>query len=166
MPHERPPLSQLVVFVCIMGDKPPYRIGYCYTNPLTRQTYPLSSPSPTCDVTGFSPFDVVFALDYMSTLGGWRFRRHVEPRTSSPRIPYRRADNRLSMTTMYRTIDTNYKFYLLFRNKFSGHVCHDDPQEGNVPPPQSAASLTSPPPTPTPQPKADVPAAKKRKAKS
>lgn len=153
-------LSQLIVLVSITGTGSSLKIRYSYTDPYTQQ---YSADSPTCNVKAFSPFHIVYALDYMSTLGGWRFRRRVEPRTSSPSIRYQRAANRLSMTTMYRTIDTNYSFYLLFKNMFTGHICYDDPQEGNVPPPQSSASPASPIPTPSPKQKADVPAPRKKK---
>lgn len=165
VPIRAPILKQLVVLVSITSTPRGLDVGYIYTDPDSGDNHGPSSPSSSCVFKAISPFNTIYALDYKSTLDGWRFRRHVEPKAGSRRIPYQRAANRLSMTTKYRTIDTEYSFYLLFKNILTGKLHYDDPQEGNVPGPQSAGLLTAPTPTPTPHPKAEIPAAKKRKAK-
>ena len=163
MPHvPNRKLKQVVVVVSITSGSKGFSIHYSYTNP----TGPISMPNPpssTCNIDAPPPFHTVYALDYQSTLDGWCFRRRVEPKNGSRPIPYQRAANRLSMTTMCKTIDTKYSFYLLFKNKSKGETFYDDPQEGNVPPPQSTGL---PSPTATPKRLANVPSSKKRTAKS
>ncbi|MBP1203585.1 hypothetical protein JOD97_001599 [Duganella sp. 1411] len=155
------PLAQIVVMVSVTKTG---SVGYSYTDPLNGTYYSPKQHSNSCVINALAPFQVVYALDYQSTLMGWRFRRHVDPRAGSRLIPHQRAANRLSMTTMYKTIDTQYSFYLLFQNKLRGLRCYDDPQEGNIPPPQASSAFSAP--TPTPKPQAKVPAPKKKTAKS
>ena len=161
MPHfPNRQLTQVVVVVSITGESNPFNIHYSYTDPTSTVVNP---PSPMCYIEASPPFHTVYALDYQSTLDGWCFRRRVEPKNGSRPIPYQRAANRLSMTTICKTIDTQYLFYLMFKNKSKGETFYDDPQEGNVPPPQSTGG---PSPTPTPKRLANVPSSKKRTAKS
>lgn len=164
MPHfPNRQLTQVVVGVSITNGSKGFSILYSYTTPTKTVANP---PSPTCKIDAAPPFHTVYALDYQSTLDGWCFRRRVEPKNGSRPIPYQRAANRLSMTTMCKTIDTHYKFYLLFKNKSKGETCYDDPQEGNVPPPQSTGGPYAPTPTPIPKRLANVPSSKKKTAKS
>jgi hypothetical protein len=138
------PLTQIVVLVSVTEHGV---VGYSYTDPKTGVTSPPKSA--TCIINALAPFNTVYALDYHSTLRGWCFRRHIEPKNGSRPIPHQRAANRLSMTTMYETIDTQYSFYLRFKNNITNLRCYDDPQEGNIPPPQSAGAPSTPTPTPS-----------------
>ena len=165
MPHfPNRQLAQVVVVVSITTGKKGFNIIYTYTPPPTDSVpEPPITTSQTCNIQAAPPFHTIYALDYQSTLDGWCFRRRVEPKNGSRPIPYQRAANRLSMTTMCRTIDTKYSFYLRFKNKSKSETFYDDPQEGNVPPPQSTGL---PSPTATPKRLANVPSSKKRTAKS
>lgn len=142
--HRRSP--QIIVVVTISDFLGFPTIQYTYSDP-GGATQMLPS---TCIITAPSPYDIVYVLDYASTMAGWSFRKHVEPNGASLRIPYYRAVNRLSMTTRYKATDTEtYTFYLLFKNRLTNEKWSNDPQEGNMTPTPASATPSPPAPQPT-----------------
>ncbi|MFM9437995.1 hypothetical protein ACFDR9_005098 [Janthinobacterium sp. CG_23.3] len=122
-------ISQIVVLVSITGLDRKAQVSYTYTDP---ETGLLHVEATGCSLNAHAPYHTVYALDYAATRNGWCFKKKIKPRNGSNTIPHYRADNRLLMVTEYDELDTEYHFYLLFRNKVTGKSIHDDPQEGNI----------------------------------
>ena len=128
-------IPQIIVIVSIDGTKQGPKVTYAYTDPGKKKPHPVTG-QPKCKISAFPPYHAVYALDYASAKNGWYFRKHIVMTDNSRNLHHDRAANRLSMTTKYKAIDKGkYYFYLLFRNQLTGECLHDDPQEGNAPPP-------------------------------
>jgi len=105
---------------------------YTYTSPYTHEYH---EHAPNCDLVNKLPTNVLFFLDYDSTLNGWTIVNITPNPSTAPLLQNWLGPQGQSLVTYDPcTTETIYSFYINYENTITGAVVSIDPQEGSVPP--------------------------------